>query len=195
MPTSGRERKQRQKQRKQEARQNGEALEGGDTGVAKSPPGDVESSPYVSKDFGSKDLRYWYEQQRTPTWELKPEHFKSLPETFAALALGKKIEDGQLVDDFDATPATQAAAGRILVQMAAQLLRQSQQQFSVHKHYTTRHSHAETPEPDAESTSTEEVVEVSFREKVSVDESEAVLADLQELGLLGVFLGVEREAS
>lgn len=190
------------KQRRRASKRARKAQEKLEAAATSAQPGEDSRPEYASKDFDAKDLRYYYEAQKTDGWQFDGDLMRTLPSTFAAIASGKKIEEGEIVDDPEATINSKTAAARILVQMHGQNIAAERQattfNFNVKRHIEGRHSHAETPEADEETTKDEgqNVVDaVGFREAGTLEDGVQVIKELEALGLQHLLLGQTRDSS
>ena len=130
-----------------------------------------------------KDLAIWKEVRTHPEFTLKPEVFDRVGDDLHELL------------DQELTPQERCRVISEIRRLHESNRSRQHFEFSVHKHYETRHSHAETPAPDPETTEAEptgQVVDaIAFREAGSIDDGEDVMKELDDLGLLGRLLGEE----
>ena len=139
------------------------------------------------------DIRLLGRLRRREDWVIPSEARTKLPANLYRLTLPKdEIQEGES-ERKETTQTTTARELRMLsTANVADKVRSQNVEFSVHRYYAGRHSHAETPELDQVAAATDEAEPIAFFEKVSTDESADVVEELQQLGLLELLLGIDQ---
>lgn len=122
------------------------------------------------------DLRIWAELENNPQWRIPQEAYEEAPEALLNMFTNPEIKPGTRIQAMNALQRLAAAN-------TASQKHKGQMQFNVHKYYNSRHSHAETPEAEAGP-----IDAISFREMTSEDESAELLTELDQLGLMELFI-------
>lgn len=123
-----------------------------------------------------QDLKIWAELNDNPQWQIPERAYNEAPEALLNMFANPELKPGTRIQAMNTLQRLAAANG-------ASKKHQSSMQFNVHKYYQSRHSHAETPEAEAGP-----IDALSFREQTTNDESVELLEELDQLGLMQLFI-------
>lgn len=163
-------RKQRQRERQRARRREARKTQA----QATSAQGSGESREPTLEN--PSDIGLWQEVRRHPDFRLSQKVFEEVGDDLLVIAKNETHKVGERIRAYSE------------LRMLHNSNRSGQSlQFNVHRHYTTRHSHAEDPKPE----DGEQVVDaVAYRMAVSDQEAKSVADELEKLGLIGHLLGM-----